>query len=1065
MNKKASLVLSNTYLSGFYKIVDEIAEKVKTDKFSNIILIVPDKFSLNAEQIFMEKIGLPSVFNVWLTTLSRFVSKVTADVQNGLALLSKNSGTMLVGKIIAQNADKIKTYKKLLNSYSLAETMFNAINLLKSSGITPNELKNNFDDTNFGGKIKDLYLVFSEYEKEMKSRVDTTTRLQIFDQKVKTDEYIKNSEIYFSMFESFTNVQMQSIVNLAKYAKSVCVSLCANTIQPNSHIFDNTVFAKLKSTFDDANVPCEISNTTLNASPRQNFLSKNLFAFGETKKFETQDIKLLECANTSDEMRYIASKIKFLVMEKGYIFDDFNIAVNGIDDYALTIQKIFDEFDLPYYIDMSRTMLEHYFSQTLFKIADFVCGQKNQINAVSIANSPIFEIDDNKKFDFENFCQKYNIFGDELYKKFDFENSTMAQNAEEVRAFVFENIKIFESKLSNCKTVFDLKTSLIDYLENIGAEKTLQNIAKNQENLIEKRVDSEVFGKFSNLIDEMDDLICDEKMTPQFFFDMLKSGFSSTNLLTVPLKTDAIFVGDASSSTYYPKKVMFVCGASASRMPRYAGDAGTITDGEIAVFKATNRISPTIKEINKREKFKLFNLLLLPSDRLEITYSTLIGSEVQQKSDFVTAIQNVCTTNGKPIGIEKYELEELKIFDLSNPKSPAYIIGTIKNALKISKGKADNLKLLLEKNLSEVLKREENKYLETNDRFFISDAKKTMFFENKTKVSQIEKYFRCPFMQFVDYGLSPKENQKFSLASLDVGNILHKVAEGFIDKYIKNNYVFENDTNLVVSKIFDNTLMLDEFKNFASNTFALKSLKNEAIRFCEAIKYQIESSDFLPRFAEKKFSGYAVQDGLTISGVVDRIDISKDNNAMRIVDYKTGKDKFSFEDVYYGIKIQLVVYLKVMADILKSRPVATMYMPVKNKFGSVFDAEFASYKLDGVLIDDDGTIKRIDKNLIDNSKSEIVNVEYNKSGDVSANSKKYLLSQAELDELQNYAFLVMQNAIKEMLSGYILPKPNKKGSTYSCDSCKWKSICHYNKDLSGHREIKTKTKKDFEVME
>ena len=86
--QRVNIVLSNTYLSGYYKVVDEIADKLKEQPNSNIILVVPDKFSLNAEQIFMERTGLSSVFNVWITTLSRFVGKVVGDDENFVLLSS-----------------------------------------------------------------------------------------------------------------------------------------------------------------------------------------------------------------------------------------------------------------------------------------------------------------------------------------------------------------------------------------------------------------------------------------------------------------------------------------------------------------------------------------------------------------------------------------------------------------------------------------------------------------------------------------------------------------------------------------------------------------------------------------------------------------------------------------------------------------------------------------------------------------------------------------------------------------------------------------------------------------
>src|SRR5574344_2526511 len=126
MSKIANIILSNTYLSGFYKTIEKIKTLTEKDKFENIILVVPDKFSLNAEQLFLEKMGMDSNFNVWVATFSRLISKVIGENDKNFTVLSKNSGTMLVGEIIQKNADKISTYKKLANNYSLAETMYNA---------------------------------------------------------------------------------------------------------------------------------------------------------------------------------------------------------------------------------------------------------------------------------------------------------------------------------------------------------------------------------------------------------------------------------------------------------------------------------------------------------------------------------------------------------------------------------------------------------------------------------------------------------------------------------------------------------------------------------------------------------------------------------------------------------------------------------------------------------------------------------------------------------------------------------------------------------------------------
>ena len=1070
-NKNVNIVLSNTYLSGYYRVIDEIADKLKEQPNSNIILVVPDKFSLNAEQIFMERTGLSSVFNVWITTLSRFVGKVVGDDDANFVLLSKNSGTMLVSKIILENIEKISTYKKIANNYSLAEKMYNVINLLKSSGVRPEELKNNFSNTNFGLKIKDIYLIYSEYEKYMNNIADAITRLEIFDAKVKTNNEVKNSDIYFAMFDSFTNVQLSSLANIAKIAQNFTISMCANTLQKNSYIYDNTQFQKLKNCFDVNHINYVISNTKSNGSAMQNYLTQNLFAISsesESSKIETDCIKLIEFPKIQDEIRYVANKIKYLVLENENLFDDINIAVNGLDDYKSDIQKIFDEYSLPYYIDTSRSLLEHYFLRTLFKIADFICGQKTLNNAVSIVYSPVFVVDDNKKYDFENYCKKYNILGNEFYKEFNLENTDLCGNAEEVRRYVFEQIKDLEKSIFDCKTEVEKKGALIEYLNNIHAKEIIDNLSQQQSDIVEKQIGQEVYEKFEKVLNEADAIIGENLVSTQGFFDMLKSCVQSVNLTTVPLKCDAVFVGDASQSTYYPSSVLFVLGATQSRMPSYGTDAGTITDAEIAILKANNNVSPTIKELNKREKFKLFNLLILPSKRLEITYSTLIKGQTEFKSEFVTAIQNIVLTNGLPIQVEKSDMLEFKTFGDTKSHLVPYMVGTIKNAVKLSKNKSSVLKSILEKQFDDVLNYETKQFADSISRYQVTNVRKKLFRNDKTKISQIERYFKCPFLQFVDYAIKPKDNPKFEIKSVDVGNILHEVAQQYVNKYIQNKYQFALNEESAINSIFDKVIKSDKYCNFAQNSYAIKSLKEEAVRFCSAIKNQIVCSDFEPEYTEKKFDNFSIDNGLTISGIVDRVDklylknsaIKDDLSYFRIIDYKTGKDKFTYQDVYYGIKLQLLIYMQAISHIENSNAVATGYMPIKNKFNDMFDEEFESYKIDGITLKNDGMVLRLDKKLTEHSKSNVINVEFKKDGDYTAATEKFLLNKNEFFNIQKYALLVLNGAVNEMLQSYILPKPYKVNNVSPCDTCKYKSICHYQIDASGYRKLESIQKND-----
>lgn len=1054
MQKRVNLVVSNTYLSSFDLVLDKIQASINDNKFNNIILVVPDKFSMNAEQLFFERLKTKSVFNVWLTTLSRLIKKVLGTKEQSYKVLTKQSGTMLVEKIILQRTEELSTYKKVAKNYSFAEKMYNVINLLKSSGIKPEELKNNIDNTNLGKKIKDIYIIYSAYENLLQGEmIDTITRMQLFSDVAKSSDYLKNSDIYFAMFDSFTNAQLSMLTKLAKTCKSLTFGVCYNVVQPNKQIYDNIVFQRLKENFESASLQVNIEFSKPKQEPLQKFITQNLFGIKSDKTFDTNKVKILECDNIEEEIRYVASSIKHKVMEQSLMFDDINVAINGLDTYMPIVQKVFDEYDFPYYLDVSRSLTTHYFVKLILKIFDFVSEKNSIIDAITIAQSPIFDVDANKLATFENFCNEYNIIGEEFFVPFNHIQTEACQIAEEVRKAVFENIKTFKTKLNEISTFADFVNILTEFLQSIDAQNKIKLISQNQIDVIEKRIDEQVYEKFYSVLTEVESVFDTQNITAQFAFEVVASGLGAINLSTVPLKCNSIFVGDASASTYIPKKELYVLGATESRMPAYSIDAGTLTDIEINNFKSKNLISPTIKELNRREKFKLFNLITNFKNSLSMSYSLVTNGEIQKPSEFITKLCEILICNGNKLSKQTYSQFVKLAFDSKlNDKYPNYIVGTTQNAIMLAKNiQNKNKKIKAGTQLQNIIDLQEKKYLFSKDSFNITNSKEVFFPHNHTKVSQIEKYFDCPFKHFLEYGIRPKEHKKFEIKSVDIGNILHEVAERFVNKCIKNN--FDNiDVKQTTEQIFDNIINSNKYKNLLGKTFAIKKLREEAVRFCLAIDNQIKSSDFKPEKTEFKFENYQLDNGLTIKGLVDRYDVC--GNSFRVIDYKTGKDKFSYASVYYGLKLQLILYLNILEDLLQKQGVGSFYMPVKNNMTTFAESEFSRYKFDGVVQNDKSILLKMDKSMLENSKSQIINVAFTKQGELSKQQSNFAITLQEFKNIKTYCTKILSNALDEMLSGYIMPKPYKKtDGKNSCDYCKHKAVCRYRMLDEGYREI------------
>ena len=84
---------------------------------------------------------------------------------------------------------------------------------------------------------------------------------------------------------------------------------------------------------------------------------------------------------------------------------------------------------------------------------------------------------------------------------------------------------------------------------------------------------------------------------------------------------------------------------------------------------------------------------------------------------------------------------------------------------------------------------------------------------------------------------------------------------------------------------------------------------------------QLKKVDFEPAGFEVSFSPMdhlramriplSSEEAIHLRGRIDRIDLCEDGDRLylKIIDYKTGKTKFDLTDIYYGLQLQLVVYM------------------------------------------------------------------------------------------------------------------------------------------------------------
>lgn len=1039
----------------------DMFEVLKSNRNTNNIFIVPDKYALTTEKNIFDSLDIKSAFDLDVLTLSRLASKIMPDFSD----INKTTGVMIVKKILLDNKPKFKCFNKTLLSAGFSEDLYNTINQLKSCGVQPESIVFENPTDYLQLKMNDIALVYTEYQKylALQGLKDSSDKFDEFEKHIKSSDFIKNSNIYISHFDSMTLQGYKIVEQLILCAKSVNIAVTKAPDTINNHIYQNDMYNTIMGIANKLNVKPTIYNCDTKTVGQFRHLEQNLFSYKpHAYKVNSSNIEIYEHLSLQEELTQIATKIIALT-KQGYRYKDICVAVPSLQNNKDLIEKIFSAFNLSYYIDASQNYQQTVVYNLLNKAFNLCNRYFRKQDIIAFAKNIFVENFDSDKF--EDFINKYSLQGSAFINDCDYiAKDEYYPQYLDIRKYLLKGIMPLYQVLSNPNRVSDITNKIYELLTYFDVENKINALVTefNKTNLKLAKIFPQLLKALDETMQGLNKVLGEVELDSYSFVDILNSGLQSVTLSTVPLSCDNILVADASKSMFDRPKVLFVAGACENELPYYKQDCGIITDNEIDILSVRYQIEPSIKTINLRERFKLFNMLTSVTDKLFISYHLKNGNNKVFGASWVEQVKNMFLVPYKEeyVKLDTYTsdyntnsfVENLACQSNAQTKLIDYIrlindgyrftnelqISTLKNVLKQD---FDYTKLL--------------DYDNSNKKI-----SKNLFFDKGTlSVSQIERFYECPFKHFVDYGLKLKQKTKSELDSLNVGNILHEVVQKFVYK-IKDNLA--QDVESLASDLFEHIVSKQEYVNIINapqNKMQLVSLKKEAVRLCRGITYQLQNSDFKPLYTEARFGDNGKIQSLVIEvgdlslkvvGAVDRIDVL--DNYFRIIDYKTGNCDSNINQLYYGKKLQLYVYQKVVNTNLNLKPAGNYYFPVTNKYEDENDSFESLYKLKGYTLNQDSVILGSDKNLLTKLESDLIEVKRKtptKKQEFSYNKYSKLLTQDELLGFANYAIEMLKNAVKNINHGVINPSPLKIASDRSsCEFCPYKSICRFDEKLN-----------------
>ncbi|MCL1988309.1 MAG: PD-(D/E)XK nuclease family protein [Firmicutes bacterium] len=1027
--------------------INQITANLSNSNIS-MFYIVQEQETLQAERILANATAYQTVIGAQALSFKRLAYHVFTRSGGVPTKQLNDTGKHILLRKILQECN-LTFYSRAINMAGFIESLAQTVTEFAEYEILPSDLESRAaraaadGNINMASKLTDLAVIFRKYTENIAGKflvADETLKLLV--DALETSDYLDNTIFWIDGFKFFTPQEISVIRKLLQISQNVTITLTMDNPPQNgeppklSDFFYTTkqTFNLLKTKAAELNIP--VNTPILLDSPQRHknnweFLAiTNHFAKSQANYSEPpQAVKIVPSQDKWAELTLAAKWVKSKIAA-GYKFNDIAIACGDLSSYEKLAKNIFETHEIPLFVDNKPNILLHPLTELIRAAIDVVVWDWQyesvfRLLKTGFTDIPIDEIDI-----LENYVLARGI------KSWRWKNRWRDLN--ETRQKVIETLAPFSDGLRPDKkmSVTEISLRIYNWLYKLDVPsklaKLLESAAKEDGGDQEQALwHKQIWRCISEVFDKLVEILGDETVTIKMFSEILDAVFKSEDLGLIPPTLEQVILGDAKRSHYPEIKALWILGANDGQLPMPEIQNTLITDDEREILRSFNlKLSPDIPHLTNYSMMALHSILCKPKDELVLSYSrtSLDGKQLRPSTVLLrlkkifTNLQEESETTENAENIENTE--------------------TVENSAQIND---------LSKKYAEIL---------------YGDSLSTFV----TNATHLESYSRCPFSYFMQYNLQARPREIYRVKPTDLGNMYHDIIAQVVTHLTQNNaWETANRTNLeqLVQTFAELHLEKNEYggsKNHvlhsnARNMYILQSAKNICTVSLWALCEQYRRGTFKISSIEEKSQQLDIllesQKKMSVTGRIDRVDtlaISEtEREYVKIIDYKSGKAKFSLNEVLAGRQLQLMLYLNTFLQNSKVKPGGVFYFNIDDpiiKEDSALSQEerdeklLQEFKLSGLVLGELHNIFGLDKTLqSDNKRSSIIPVEINKDGEFSKKS-----SVANREEFKQLCNTVTQQAAQigtKMTNGTLQPSPSNKISTKHCNYCNYKSTCGF----------------------
>lgn len=1107
-----------------HRIYEEIMQRAAEEPGRNFLIIVPDQFTMQTQKDLVMRSDRDGILNIDVLSFGRLSHRILEEVgTKEMPVLDDTGKSLVLQKVAADLKEQLPAMGSLLHKQGYIHEVKSAISEFMQYGISTQDMDKLITSAQKRGalamKLKDLKTLYRGFQDYIRDHFITTEEtLDVLRRSLSKSKILKGSVVVFDGFTGFTPIQNRLIQELMRVCAETIVTVTIGVGEdPYKMDGEQKLFHLSKKTVADLEklaAEAEVERgedlfvkggpNRFAKAPALHYLEQNLFRYQyEPYAGEQQEIHMFEALSPREEVHQTALYIRHLIREQGMTYRDIAVVIGDLEGYASYVETEFGQLEIPCFLDRTRgivlnPMIEYIKSALQLYIKDFSYDTVFHFLRSGMADISREEIDELENYVIRTGARGYRTYS-RLFTRRTEELQGNAEGSEQAEEKTLERLNRIRQQFMDAVEILhmgsqekagDYVSHLYDFLEQNQVQQKLLNYQQQFEkegDLSRAREYAQIYRLVMDLLDQVYELLGEEEISRQEFADILEAGFGEITVGTIPQNVDRIVVGDMERTRLKQVKVLFFLGVNDGSIPKNASKGGIISDMDREfLIESGTEMAPSPRQQMYIQRLYLYLNMTKPSEQLYLSYAK-VNSEGKgiRPSYLIDTVRKLFPAMSVEYPQNRSRLEQIE----GRQEGARYLAEELREYVEgtLPEEERQDFYLMYRAYEADAAGRDLLtraafcRYRESGLSRIVARALYGQQLENS--VSRLEAYAACACRHFLQYGLSLQEREEFGFEVSDMGTVYHAVLENFAGKLAESNLTWWDFTEDFAAKAVKESVEAyaatygeTVLYSSARNEYAITRMSRILTRTVLTLQKHLKQGSFQPddyelsfRFAEDLDSIHvdlSEDEKMHLQGRIDRIDVSEDAEHVyvKVIDYKSGNRKFDLAALYYGLQLQLVVYMNAAME-MESRkhpdkeivPAALLYYhiddptietPVELTDEQINEQILAKLRMNGVVNSDPEVVERLDRYMQD--KSVVIPVEKKKDGSFSARSG--VLSREEMQLISSYVDAKIRSIGREILDGKIAANPYEKGNEEACTYCAYKKVCGFDGSIPGYEK-------------